>query len=256
MKCILGFLLTFTLCSCITSPKSECKIKIRNLLFDKYTISWGNTFLGETNTRMIKIYNPTDNIINLKGVIEHPDFKISSKTCHPDEWLEKGINIPARSLDSIYFTFYTADTNNLGYYHEEIRFEIDRLEQYQHFVLTANVLEKFEITTGQEVNVPIVETDSIEYDFGKMYEGQKRTTSFLLKNKGKKPLIIRKIETSCGCTVPRLIERVVQPDHSTLIEIEFRARGKSGKQYKTITLYCNDPRQPVVTFTIQCFIQN
>ncbi len=256
MKYVLCVGLLVGMYSCVDKmPKTEYKLKIGSLYFDTYDISWGNVFLGEEKTRMIRVYNPTDSTINLKGVVEHHDFKISSRNCYLNEWLDKGVYIQAKSCDTIYFIFSTADTNNLGIYHEEIRFKIDEHEQYQHFILRANVQERLDAVIGQN-EVPIVEVDSVEHDFGEMHEGQKKVTFFGLRNKGTKPLIIRKIETTCGCTVATSEKRVINPDQSTVLEVGFRAWGKSGKQRKTITMYCNDPRQPVVTFTIQCLIQN
>ena len=150
-----------------------------------------------------------------------------------------------------------SDTNNLGSFLKELRFTIDNQEQYQHFVMDIHVRENFtSITQYEQKNAPVVKVDRNEYDFGSMREGEKRKISFAVRNEGRSPLIIRKIETTCGCTVATSEKRVINPDQSTVLEVGFRAWGKSGKQRKTITMYCNDPRQPVVTFTIQCLIQN
>lgn len=94
MKDILIFLLTIILYSCTNSPKYDCKIKIRNLLFEKYNILWESVYLGEK-----------DSVVNLKGITELIDCSISSKTCHPNNWINKGINIPAKYCDTIFLHF-------------------------------------------------------------------------------------------------------------------------------------------------------
>ena len=256
MKGILIFLLTIILYSCSNSPKYDCKIKIRNLLFEKYNIFWESVYLGERNCQAIKVYNPTDSVVNLKGITELTDCSISSKTCHPNNWVNKGINIPAKYCDTIFFTFHTIDTNKLGLYIDEVRFAIDGHEQYQHFVLNANIQERFKPLSPKEMEIaPIIEINSREHDFGNMYGGERKTTNISITNKGKTPLIIRKIETSCGCTVPTLANRIIPPNQSTTLEIGFQARGKLGKQNKTITIHCNDPQTPIVKYSIRCFIE-
>lgn len=237
--------------------RKECKIEIGSLLFDKYIISWGDIFLGEEKTEMIKLYNPTENKINIKGVFDYSCFYISDRTHEPEKWYTTGIDIMPNSYDSLFISFLTNDTTILGYYRKELRFTLDGQEQYQHLAMDAHVVENFASMTQDELrNAPVVKVDSNEYDLGSMYAGEKKSVSFVIKNEGRLPLIIRKIQTTCGCTVATPDKKVINSGQSTSIEVTFRARGKQGKQHKTITMFCNDPRQPVVTFAIQCFIQN
>ena len=67
---------------------------------------------------------------------------------------------------------------------------------------------------------------------------------------GKSILFIRKTKASCGCTAVTLGQKEIQPGQSTTIRATFDSTGKSGRQYKSITVITNDPSQPENTLTI------
>lgn len=254
MKFSLVIILCLFFYSC---TRNDCKIKIGCLLFDRCEVLWGDVFLGEERTERIKMYNPTENKVNIKGIFDYPFFNILSSGHPSGKWYDTGIDIMPNTCDTLVIAFMTNDTVNLGNFLKELRFSIDNQEQYQHLVMDGCVCENFAFMTHEErKDAPVVKVERNEYDFGSMREGDKQKVSFAVRNEGRTPLIIRKIETVCGCTVATLEKRVINPGQSTVLEVSFRAWGKSGKQRKTITMYCNDPLQPVVTFTIQCLIQN
>lgn len=81
--------------------------------------------------------------------------------------------------------------------------------------------------------------DTTVFNFGTILEGEQVSTEFSYLNTGKADIIISKIETSCGCTVPEYDKDPVKPGNRGSIRVRFDSNGKSGTQYKTIRIFSN-----------------
>lgn len=81
------------------------------------------------------------------------------------------------------------------------------------------------------------------FNFGKIIAGETVMHSFYFKNTGNENLIIRNIETSCGCTTADYPKQPVAPGKEGKIEIAFNSSGRYGKQYKEIRIFANVPEK-------------
>ncbi len=69
--------------------------------------------------------------------------------------------------------------------------------------------------------------------------GGKVTYNFKFVNKGKAPLLIKYVETTCGCTVPRWNRRPIMPRDSGVISVVFNPKDRPGSFSKKIVVYTN-----------------
>jgi hypothetical protein len=76
-------------------------------------------------------------------------------------------------------------------------------------------------------------------DFGTIEEGQKLEVSFRFKNTGDKPLIISRVQPSCGCTVAEESKEPVAPGGEGQIKAVFNSQGHVGTNHKTLFVYGN-----------------
>lgn len=76
-------------------------------------------------------------------------------------------------------------------------------------------------------------------NFGKITEGQKLEVSFAFKNTGDKPLVISRVQPSCGCTVADPPKEPIAPGAEGLIKASFNSEGKFGLQHKTLYVTAN-----------------
>src|SRR5450432_3517604 len=76
-------------------------------------------------------------------------------------------------------------------------------------------------------------------DFGKIEEGQKLDVSFRFKNTGDKPLVIDRVQPSCGCTVADQSKDPVAPGAEGQIKAVFNSEGHLGTNHKTLFVYSN-----------------
>ena len=65
------------------------------------------------------------------------------------------------------------------------------------------------------------------------------THVFEFTNTGSTPLIIKNVETSCGCTTPEWTKQPVLAGAKGSIKVSFNPEGRSGAIDKTITIYSN-----------------
>lgn len=86
---------------------------------------------------------------------------------------------------------------------------------------------------------PEITFKNLEYDFGKITEGEKVACIFKFKNTGDGDLIIHSATTSCGCTVPRFEDKPIAPGKEGTMEVVFDSYMREGTQTKTITVRSN-----------------
>jgi hypothetical protein len=75
--------------------------------------------------------------------------------------------------------------------------------------------------------------------FGKIAEGQKLEVSFRFKNTGDHPLVIQRVQPSCGCTIAEQPTAPVLPGEEGVIKATFDSEQRKGINQKTLYVYAN-----------------
>lgn len=96
--------------------------------------------------------------------------------------------------------------------------------------------------------------DKLTQDFGTITEDTEHKASYIVTNTGENPLIIEKVDVSCGCTTAKKPDKPILPGKSDKIEIIFHPKvGQLNEQKKTITVTANtDPK--IVVLNIEAFV--
>ena len=81
--------------------------------------------------------------------------------------------------------------------------------------------------------------DSTTRDFGSISEGQKLEVSYRFLNSGNKPLIIARVQPSCGCTVAEQPDEPIMPGKEGVIKASFNSEGRIGINHKKIYVIAN-----------------
>ncbi|MCH2148052.1 MAG: DUF1573 domain-containing protein [Phycisphaerales bacterium] len=104
---------------------------------------------------------------------------------------------------------------------------------------------------GQEaVSGPSIEFENTTHDFGPVSDTQTYRTAFAFGNVGGDVLEIIDVKASCGGTTPALSKKRFAAGERSEIEVQFKPKG-GGTQSKNITIYTNDPKQPMILLTIE-----
>ena len=85
------------------------------------------------------------------------------------------------------------------------------------------------------------------HDFGKVNEEDGKITHvFDFTNRGISPLVVSRVQASCGCTTPVWTKEPVEAGKKGTIAVTYNTSGRPGLFTKTITVYSNDSLQQVV----------
>ena len=90
-----------------------------------------------------------------------------------------------------------------------------------------------------------IEFESKVVDYGTIEHNSDGVRTFVFKNNGTEPLIIKNAKGSCGCTVPTWPKEPIVPGATAEIGVKY-ATTRIGKFTKTITLTTNASKKPVI----------
>lgn len=118
---------------------------------------------------------------------------------------------------------------------------------FSFILLSFSCRDKKEASTAADTKI---EWTKKVWDFGTISEGEEVAHTFYFKNTGDHQLLIKKIETGCGCTTANYSKAPIAPGKEGKIEIAFNSAGRYGKQYKEIRIFANIPeKQVTLSFT-------
>jgi len=75
-------------------------------------------------------------------------------------------------------------------------------------------------------------------DYGEIAKGSDGLRTFEFTNTGNAPLVVTKVISSCGCTIPKKPEAPIAPGETGVIEVKYNTQ-KVGPIRRTITVLSN-----------------
>lgn len=83
--------------------------------------------------------------------------------------------------------------------------------------------------------------DKTTYDYGTVKNGSDGHRMFTVKNTGDKPLIISRVQASCGCTTPEWSQDPIMPGKTAQLKVGYNTT-ITGPFTKLIEVFSNDPQ--------------
>lgn len=118
--------------------------------------------------------------------------------------------------------------------------------------INANIVEDFGKMDKKALKeAPKLTLSSNTIDLGNVKLFESPSGTFMIKNKGKNPLIIRRVIRGCNCLNPELPNREIKKGESVALKVTWSNVNMSGPDAKTLKLITNDPTQPEITLTIK-----
>lgn len=119
------------------------------------------------------------------------------------------------------------------------------MKKYSLLILA---LVSFTVLLAQK---PVITFEKNTHDFGKINEEDgKATVVFNFSNKGNAPMVVSRVQASCGCTTPTWTKEPIEPGKKGTITVSYNPLGRPGAFTKTITVYSNASEE-VVNLTIR-----
>jgi len=86
-----------------------------------------------------------------------------------------------------------------------------------------------------------IKFEETEHNFGDITEGDVVKHIFKFTNTGNKPLTIKGVEVSCGCTTTSYTKEPVAPGATGEIQLQFSSQSQTGQKIKRATVFANVP---------------
>ena len=102
---------------------------------------------------------------------------------------------------------------------------------------------------------PEITFEKKKIDFGEITSGKVIDLLYTFENTGDELLIIKNINTSCGCTYTRLEKKEYEPGEKGSIPLKFFSKGYRGKVIKTVTVVSNDKANPYIRLSLSGLIK-
>jgi hypothetical protein len=135
-----------------------------------------------------------------------------------------------------------------------ILFTNDSILPEKNINISSRVTHDFSKYTPEELaNAPKINFEYPNFDFGAVMEGQDPSHNFIFTNIGKSVLIIEKVKSSgsCACSSNKTN---INPGDTGIIECTADTHYKEGNISKTVTIICNDPRNPLIILGITGYV--
>lgn len=100
------------------------------------------------------------------------------------------------------------------------------------------------------VSAQTISFDKTVFEYGNVKVGADGHRVFVIKNTGDKPLIISRVQASCGCTTPEWSQEPIMPGKTADLKVGYDTK-IAGPFTKIIEVYSNDADNSRSTITIK-----
>lgn len=207
---------------------------VDNLRFSTTYISYGKISPNKPVTRTFEVLNAGKESVSVSfpSVPAHMDVMVNPSTIKPGQ---KAV---------IEFIYDAKKKNDWGFVTDAVLYTVNNKKDAKYKLnISAAIEDDYANTTPQQLaDAPKLALEKNTINVGSIKAGENIQLSYKFKNMGKSNLIIRKINSSCGCTDVKAKDLVIKPGASSEITGMFKSSGQKGAVNKTITLITNDPR--------------
>jgi hypothetical protein len=125
------------------------------------------------------------------------------------------------------------------------------------FVLLLIVIASLNVSAKgtAKKTAPVIVLTETTWDFGKLPEGKILRRDVLITNKGNKTLEIESLIEGCGCLTVSIDKTKILPGKQAKMKVEYDSTGSSGEIERTVQIMSNDPKNPVLIYSIKGIVE-
>jgi len=133
----------------------------------------------------------------------------------------------------------------------------DEVNPTKSFSVYATLEDNFQDMKPEELaKAPQLKLQSTSFDLGKIRANSTAVQEVSFLNTGKKELDIRSLQGNCTCVTASATKMTLKPGESSSIKIELNPLDRKGTLQKAVTVYSNDPMNPVQRVTFTAYIED
>lgn len=205
-----------------------------NIMFSSYQVKFPFIYNYGIDSAVRIMHNPTSKPIKITH-IKAPSYIDVSK--------DYDIIAPNGGI-ALKFKYFAFKTKDIGPKLDEVLVATDdSIEPLKKFLVRVNIVEDFTLLTKKEKdNPPIFEAVTPVVNIDTMNIKSSATATFYITNKGKTPMYIRKVYSTCGCTKFEYdTQTPIKRGKKAAIKVTYDSNYDLGKVEKLIYVITNTP---------------
>jgi hypothetical protein len=193
-----------------------------------------------------EIYNSSNKVIHFSKSVAPPYIILSI----PDSLVSK-------QKGKVKVTYNAKQRNQYGFVSDNIELITDDEEMPRKSIpVYATIEEYFPTLSPDELSkAPVLITEFSALDLGRTKPGNNLSGNVKIKNAGKKELVINTLQPNCTCLTVQPEQMKIKPGEEVTLKITLDSQGRTGTLQKAVTIYSNDPRNPVQRITLTAYIE-
>lgn len=111
------------------------------------------------------------------------------------------------------------------------------------------------VLLAQSVN-DVLPRDQRQHDFGAVPKASKAEHRFVLHNPFASDMIVQSVRTSCGCTTPTIVDKVIKPGQTGVVLAKFNTDRFTGEKKATVTVTLSQPQHNEIQLNVRGYIRS
>jgi hypothetical protein len=226
-----------------------------------YEVSNGSLKMKVSSFNMGRIYLKDEYVVREFPVLNAgtAPLNFTGKFVHPSYI---SVDVQPRTLvanekGTIKISYNGALKNQYGFQSDNVEIETDdKMNPVKSFSVYATLEDFFpEMSAADLAKAPQLSLEASSLDFGTVHANTATEREIRFTNTGKKELQLRSLQPNCTCITAKASKTSLKPGDSSTIKISFNPQARTGTQQKAISLYSNDPKNPVQRFTFTAYVE-
>ena len=225
-------------------PKPKTPVEQYPILAGDFRVAFQTFNLGKITTEKVvmksfDIYNGGDSIAALPALNlpDHIAIELLPSSLKP------------REIGKLKITYDPNKKNDYGFVSDNVKLTT---EGDKDFSVMAIIEEYFPEMTAEELDAaPKLTLSERVFDFDKVTQGEVVQATFELRNEGNEKLEFRTIKSNCDCISYDFKSKFIKKGKGRKLVVSFDTSDLRGNQYKSISIYSNDPVNPTQLITLK-----
>lgn len=210
-------------------------------------LNYGELHKGDVKIDSIKFFNDG-----------YEDYEVSSIEDLPPyiSPLNLPLVVKKKELAHLLFEINTGLLDTIGPIGGTVHVKTnDRFYQTKEFNYSFTLSQDFgKLKKRQLKKAPHISFDKTTIEMGSMKSGTIRTNTVSISNTGKSTLKILRTDVDCTCAVLEKLPTEIAPGEVVTVNVRYDSIFREGLQRKGITIYTNDPLNPISTLTVRAVV--
>ena len=229
--------------------ETDYKIANGSLRFKGSSFNLGKVFLkDEYVVREFPVFNSSTKPVTFSGKFVAPKhIKVEVEP----------LTLGSGEKGSVKVSYNGKLKNVYGFQSDNIELHTDdEVSPVKSFSVYATLEDYFPKLTAEELSkAPQLRINNYEIDLGRIRPRTATVREVPFSNTGKKELTIRALQPNCTCVTASASKTSLKPGDNSTIKIAFDPQDRTGTQQKAVTIYSNDPANPVQRITFTAYVE-